>query len=124
MRDAHRPEDEVAWPRFDPLVADEHGEAAIDHVPGLVCVMADVQRGAARRLRRLAGIGLARRSPPTRARWTSSQRTNVLRQGANSKPCWFVNLSVPGREEGSVSRLTVVKIDANTGKVEEVVSRR
>jgi hypothetical protein len=48
----------------------------------------------------------------------------VLRQGANSKPCWFVNLSVPGREEGSVSRLTVVKIDANTGKVEEVVSRR
>jgi hypothetical protein len=48
----------------------------------------------------------------------------LLRHGLNSKPFWFVNLSVPGREGGSVSRLTVVKIDANTGKLEEVDSQR
>ena len=52
--------------------------------------------------------------------------TNVrlLRQGVGSKPFWFVNLSIPGREEGSVRRLSVVKIDANTGKVVEIDEQR
>lgn len=47
------------------------------------------------------------------------RRTNIrlLRQGVGSKPFWFVNLSVPGDAEGTVRRLTVVKIDANTGTV-------
>jgi hypothetical protein len=54
------------------------------------------------------------------------RRTNVrlLRQGVNSKPYWFVNLSVPGRQKGSISRLSVVKIDANTGKVVEIDRQR
>jgi hypothetical protein len=54
------------------------------------------------------------------------RRTNVrmLRQGITSSPYWFVNLSVPGREPGSTSRLSVVKVDANTGKVVEIVKQR
>lgn len=44
----------------------------------------------------------------------------LLRQGINSKPFWFVSLSIPGREEGVFRRLTVVRVDANTGKVEDV----
>ncbi len=54
------------------------------------------------------------------------RRTNVrlLRQGLNSRPYWFVNLSIPGRKEGSTRRLWVVKIDANTGKVVEIDKQR
>ncbi len=54
------------------------------------------------------------------------RRTNVrlLRQGINSKPYWFVNLSVPGSTTGSIRRLSVVKIDANTGKVLEIDQQR
>jgi NAD(P)H-flavin reductase len=56
----------------------------------------------------------------------SPRRTNVrlLRQGINSKPYWYVNLSVPGRPEGSIRRLSVVKIDANTGKVVAIDRQR
>ena len=48
----------------------------------------------------------------------------LLRQGINSKPYWFVNLSVPGRVEGTIRRLSVVKIDANSGKVIEIDKQR
>jgi hypothetical protein len=56
----------------------------------------------------------------------TAERVNVrlLRQGLDSKPYWFVNLSIPGREEGSVTRLAVVKINANTGEVTEVMRQR
>jgi NAD(P)H-flavin reductase len=52
--------------------------------------------------------------------------TNIrlLRQGLSSKPYWFVNLSVPGRDANLPRRLSVVKIDANTGKVEEISRQR
>ena len=42
----------------------------------------------------------------TRAVDFTPRRTNVrlLRQGINSKPYWFVNLSVPGRVEGTIRR--------------------
>ncbi len=50
------------------------------------------------------------------------RRTQIrlLRQGINSKPFWIVSLSVPGRVEDTFRRLAVVRVDANTGKVEEV----
>jgi hypothetical protein len=45
----------------------------------------------------------------------------LLRQGISRQPFWIVSLSIP-REAGgdSFSRLAVVRVDANTGKVEEV----
>ena len=52
-----------------------------------------------------------------------STQIRMLRQGLNRKPFWFVSLSDP---IGSVvdpqgfTRLVVVEIDANTGKVENV----
>ena len=50
------------------------------------------------------------------------ERTQIrlLRQGLASKPYWIVSLSRPGKVEGTFSRLAVVRIDANTGKVESV----
>jgi hypothetical protein len=48
----------------------------------------------------------------------------LLRQGLSSRPFWFVNLSAPGRHSEVPRRLSVVKIDANTGKVEEVDRQR
>ena len=50
------------------------------------------------------------------------ERTQVrlLRQGLNSKPFWIVSLSIPGEREDTFRRLATVKINANTGKVEEV----
>jgi hypothetical protein len=45
----------------------------------------------------------------------------LLRQGLNSKPFWIVSLSVPsGEGEDTFRRLALVRVDANTGKVESV----
>ena len=47
----------------------------------------------------------------------------LLRQGINRKPFWFVSLSDPignPTDPDAFSRLAVVKIDANNGKVEDV----
>jgi hypothetical protein len=50
------------------------------------------------------------------------ERTQIrlLRQGINSKPFWIVSLSIPGETEDSFRRIAVVRIDANTGEVEDV----
>ena len=44
----------------------------------------------------------------------------MLRQGVPSKPFWVVSLSRRGKTPGSFSALAVVRINANTGKVESV----
>jgi hypothetical protein len=48
----------------------------------------------------------------------------LLRQGLTSKPYWVVSLSRPGKREGTFSDLAVVRINANTGKVETVKQQR
>ncbi len=54
------------------------------------------------------------------------RRTTIrlLRQGLGSEPYWFVNLSVPGQTQGSIRRLSVVKLDANTGDVVGIDKQR
>jgi hypothetical protein len=44
----------------------------------------------------------------------------MLRQGLGSKPFWIVSLSIPGETEGTFERIAVVRVNANTGKVEDV----
>jgi peptidase YpeB-like protein len=66
-------------------------------------------------------IATAKRAVDFKPRITNIR---LLRQGLGSKPFWFVNLSVPGRDQGSPRRLSVVKIDANTGKVEDISRQR
>jgi hypothetical protein len=44
----------------------------------------------------------------------------LLRQGITSRPYWVVSLSRPGERSGTFSELAVVRINANTGKVEDV----
>ena len=44
----------------------------------------------------------------------------LLRQGITSRPFWVVSLSRRGKTPDSFSALAVVKINANTGKVETV----
>lgn len=53
-------------------------------------------------------------------------RTQIrfLRQGLSSKPYWVVSLSVPGRLENTFRELAVVRINANSGKVEDVRLQR
>jgi hypothetical protein len=50
------------------------------------------------------------------------ERTQIrmLRQGINSQPFWIVSLSIPGETEGTFKQITVVRVDANNGKVEDV----
>jgi Peptidase propeptide and YPEB domain len=50
------------------------------------------------------------------------ERTQIrlLRQGIDSKPFWIVSLSIPGEKENTFRRLTLVHVDANSGKVTEV----
>jgi hypothetical protein len=54
------------------------------------------------------------------------KRTQVrlLRQGVPSKPFWIVSLSRPGKRPGTFSALAVIRINANTGRVETVRNQR
>ncbi|MGH2712799.1 MAG: PepSY domain-containing protein [Thermoleophilaceae bacterium] len=54
------------------------------------------------------------------------QRTQIrlLRQGIQSKPFWVVSLTIPGKTEDTFKRIAVVRVDANTGKVEDVEGGR
>ena len=46
-------------------------------------------------------------------------QVRLVRQGINAKPYWAVSLSIPTGPE-QYSRLTTVRVDANTGKVAAV----
>ena len=48
----------------------------------------------------------------------------MLRQGITSEPFWIVSLSVAGEREDSFRELAIVKIDANSGKVDSVKIQR
>jgi hypothetical protein len=54
------------------------------------------------------------------------KRTQIrlLRQGVPSKPFWIVSLSRPGKRPGTFSALAVIRINANSGKVETVREQR
>jgi hypothetical protein len=54
------------------------------------------------------------------------RRTQIrlLRQGITSEPYWIVSLSIPTDQEDVFSKLALVKIDANTGKVDSVKIQR
>ena len=48
-------------------------------------------------------------------------QVRLLRQGLDTRPFWIVSLSIPkGDSDDRFSRLALVHIDANTGKVTEV----
>jgi peptidase YpeB-like protein len=51
------------------------------------------------------------------------EQVRLLRQGLSSKPFWIVSLSIP-RGDGTFRQLAVVRVDANTGKVEDVRVQR
>jgi hypothetical protein len=48
----------------------------------------------------------------------------LLRQGITSKPYWIVSLSIPTDQNDVFRKLALVKIDANTGKVDSVKTQR
>jgi hypothetical protein len=50
------------------------------------------------------------------------ERTQIrlLRQGLASKPFWIVSLSIPGETKDTFERIAVVRIDANSGEVDDV----
>jgi Peptidase propeptide and YPEB domain len=50
------------------------------------------------------------------------ERTQIrlVRQGLNGDPFWAVSFSVPASDGDGYSKLTTVRVDANTGKVEAV----
>ncbi len=54
------------------------------------------------------------------------QRTQIrlLRQGITSEPYWIVSLSIPTERDDVFRKLALVKIDANTGKVDSVKTQR
>lgn len=54
------------------------------------------------------------------------ERTQVrlVRQGLNGRPFWAVSFSIPAAEADEYARLTTVRVNANTGKVEAVNRER
>jgi hypothetical protein len=55
----------------------------------------------------------------TRAADFRPQRTQVrlVRQGLNGHPFWAISLSIPGKGDKGYARLSVARVDANTGKL-------
>ena len=51
-------------------------------------------------------------------------QVRMLRQGLNSRPVWVVSLSVPREGTNLFDELAVVRVSANTGKVEDVRIQR
>ena len=48
-------------------------------------------------------------------------QVRLLRQGINRRPFWFVSLAIASDKDPDVfTRIAVVKVNANSGKVEEV----
>ena len=62
----------------------------------------------------------------TRAIDFKPERTQIrlLRQGIQSEPFWIVSLSVADAREDTFRELAIVRIDANTGKIESVKQQR
>jgi hypothetical protein len=48
----------------------------------------------------------------------------LLRQGITSEPYWIVSLSIPTDRNDVFRKLALVKIDANSGKVDSVKIQR
>jgi hypothetical protein len=55
----------------------------------------------------------------TRAADFRPQRTQVrlVRQGLNGHPYWAVSLSIPAKDGNGYARVSVARVDANTGKL-------
>ena len=47
------------------------------------------------------------------------QRTQVrlVRQGLNGRPFWAISLSIPNKNGNGYQRVSVARVDANTGKL-------
>jgi hypothetical protein len=47
------------------------------------------------------------------------QRTQVrlVRQGLNGRPFWAISLSIPAKNGNGYERVSVARVDANTGKL-------
>jgi hypothetical protein len=54
------------------------------------------------------------------------ERTQVrlVRQGLDARPYWAVSFSVPAQSGDGYARLTTVRVDANTGKIEAINRER
>jgi hypothetical protein len=54
------------------------------------------------------------------------ERTQIrlVRQGLTAHPYWAVSFSVPAASGDGYAKLTTVRVDANTGKVEAVTRER
>jgi hypothetical protein len=87
----------------------------------LAFVVAQTCQKSAIRLDKNQAIAKAKSQVDFKPRQT---QIRLLRQGVPSKPFWVVSLSRPGKAEGTFSELAVVRIDANTGKVETVRQQR
>ena len=55
----------------------------------------------------------------TRAADFTPQRTQVrlVRQGLNGHPYWAISLSVPAKNGNGYARVSVARVDANSGKL-------
>jgi hypothetical protein len=55
----------------------------------------------------------------TRAADFRPQRTQIrlVRQGLNGHPFWAVSLSIPSKDGKGYARVSVARVDANTGKL-------
>jgi hypothetical protein len=54
------------------------------------------------------------------AQTCQQSQVRLVRQGLNGQPFWAVSFSVPAKSGDGYTRLTTVRVDANSGTVEAV----
>jgi hypothetical protein len=66
------------------------------------------------RISKEAAIATATRAADFRPRRT---QVRLVRQGLNGHPYWAISLSIPGKGGNGYARVSVARVDANTGKL-------
>jgi hypothetical protein len=86
-------------------------------VVGLFAICLVVSSSCQRRQVRItkdAAIATATRAADFRPRRT---QVRLVRQGLNGHPFWAVSLSTPNKSGDGYARVSVARVDANTGKL-------
>jgi hypothetical protein len=108
-------------PPRHPLRPSKRGIAAVVVLIALTAVAAQSCQQAQVRVNQERAIATAR----TQASFTP-ERTQIrlVRQGLTAHPYWAVSFSVPAPSGDGYTKLTTVRVDANTGKVAAVNRER
>ena len=113
--------DEPEDPVRQPMRVGRRGVAAVVALLAVTAVAAQSCQQAQVRFTKEAAIATAR---PQAGFDPERTQVRLVRQGLTGHPFWAVSFSVPAPSGDGYTKLTTVRVDANTGKLEAVNRER